>query len=308
VPASIVASAKIRISAGTKVATSKEVFTIITEPKNLVIAPSVCGTSSYKMVWDPIVGAKYEVLKMNGYKFDVVATVTDPTYTFSNITSGDDNWFSVRTVDIATGIVSERVRGVNVEPVSQPVLNAINLPFVENFNSRKASNYVFSKGTTGTIKYEFINSDFVDGVKMAGSGVASSSPWVASTSVNAFTNNSNFVKKVSFCDIDATNLAGKVLRLKFNLLWNSVGPVNKKIFRLVVNGTPINSYENVGVYGGATLSGSKELIYDLSAYAGTTFSLAFESVIDNDFIVVSNDNVYSYTFLTLSQKVCKLKS
>ena len=296
VPAGIVANAKIRIIAGTKVDTSKEVFNIITEPRNLVIAPAVCGTSSYKMDWSPIAGAKYEVLKMNGYKFDLVATVTDPTYTFANVTAGEDNWFSVRTVDIATGITSERVRAVNVDPVSQPVLSAATLPFTENFNTRKATNYVFSTNGTGLVKYEYINANFVDGAKMAGSGVASSSPWVASTSVNAFANNASYIKKVSFCDINASSLAGKVLRLKFNMLWNSVGPINKNFFRLTVNGTPVNSAEGIGVYGG-TASGSKELIYDLSAYAGTTFSLAFESVIDNDVIVVSNDNVYSSVFI-----------
>jgi len=293
VPAGIVANAKVRIIAGSKVDTSKENFNIITEPKNLVIAPSACGTSSYKMDWDAIPGAKYEVLKMNGYKFDVVTTVTDPTYTFTNVTAGVDNWFSVRTVDIATGIISERVRAVNVEPVSQPVLNAVSLPFLENFNERKATNYVFSKGTTGLVKYEYINAEFLDGAKMAGSGDVSSSPWVASTTANAFANNPNFVKKVSFCDIDATSLSGKALRLKFNLLWNSVGAANKNFFRLTVNGTPMNSNGNVSVYGGTVLSGNTELIYDLSAYAGTTFSIAFESVIDNDVIVVSNENVYS---------------
>ncbi|OXE98196.1 S8 family serine peptidase [Flavobacterium araucananum] len=296
-PVGLVANAKIRISAGTKVDVSTAVFNIITEPKNLVIAPSVCGTSSYVMSWDPIVGAKYEVLKMNGYKFDVVATVTDPTYTFTNLTPGENNWFSVRTVDIATGIVSERVRAVNVEPVSQPVISALSLPFVENFNARKATNYVFTEGVTGTVKYEYINPDFLDGAKMSGSGDAPSAPWVASTTANAFTNNPNFIQKVSFCDIDATSLAGKALRLKFNLIWNSVGPVNKNFFRLVVNGTPINSYENVGVYGGTALTGSTELIYDLSAYAGTTFSIGFESAIDNDVIVVSSDNVYNSVFI-----------
>ncbi|WP_082472425.1 S8 family serine peptidase [Flavobacterium sp. Leaf82] len=297
VPAGIVANAKVRVSAGTKVDASTAVFNIITEPKNLTIAPSVCGTSSYQMNWDAIAGAKYEVLKMNGYKFDVVATVTDPTYTFTNLTAGEDNWFSVRTIDIATGIVSERVRAVNVEPVSQPVLNALSLPFLENFNNRKASNYVFTEGVTGTIKYEYIDPTFLDGAKMSGSGEAPSAPWIASTTANAFTNNPNFIQKVSFCDIDATSLAGKALRLKFNLIWNNVGPANKNFFRVVVNGTPINSYENVGVYGGTALAGNTELVYDLSAYAGTTFSIAFQSVIDNDVVVVSSENVYNSVFI-----------
>lgn len=58
VPAGIVANAKVRIIAGSKVDTSREVFNIITEPKNLVIAPSACGVSSYKMDWGPNSGSK----------------------------------------------------------------------------------------------------------------------------------------------------------------------------------------------------------------------------------------------------------
>ncbi|MCD0476576.1 S8 family serine peptidase [Flavobacterium sp. EDS] len=297
IPTGIVANAKIRISAGTKVDVSKEVFTIITEPKNLVIAPSVCGTSSYKMDWDPIEGAKYEVLKMNGYKFDVVATVTEPTYIFDNLAVSEDNWFSVRTVDGITGIVSERVRAVNVEPVFQPVLNALKLPFLENFNNRKATNYVMSKGVAGGIKYEYINAELLDGVKMEGSNTTSTSSWVESTAIDAFANNPDYIKKIAFCDIDATSLAGKNIRMKFNLLWNSVGPVNKSFFRVLINGNLVNSHENKTDYGGTQLSGNTELTYDLSAYAGTTFSIVFETVIDNNFIVVNKKNVYNLVFV-----------
>lgn len=297
VPSGIAAYAKIRISAGSKVDVSKEIFAIMAEPENLVIAPAACGVSSYKMDWDPIAGAKYEVLKMNGYKFDVVATVTDATYTFNNLTVSEDNWFSVRAIDIASGIVSERVPAISVDPATAPVLNALNLPFKENFNERKATNYVFSKGTTGTIKYEYISPELLDGVKMEGSGVTSSAPWVASNATNVFANNPDYIKKMSFCDIDATSLSGKVIRMKFNLLWNSVGAANKNFFRVLVNGTPVNSHENLGVYGGVELAGETELIYDLSAFAGTSFNVSFEAVIDNDFIVVSNENVYSSVFV-----------
>jgi transcription antitermination factor NusG len=68
------------------------------------------------MDWDAIAGAKYEVLKLNGDKFDFVATTNDPTYTFTNLSVGNDNWFTVRAIDIATGVVSEKSRGINVEP------------------------------------------------------------------------------------------------------------------------------------------------------------------------------------------------
>lgn len=298
VPSGIVANSKIRISAGSKVDVSKEIFAIMTEPKNLVIAPAACGVSSYKMDWDPIAGAKYEVLKMNGYKFDVVATVMDPTYTFENLTLSEDNWFSVRAIDIASGITSERVRAINVDPVSAPVLSALNLPYKENFNERKATNYVFSKGSTGIVKYEYVDPVSLDGVKMTGlANSVSSSPWVASTSTpittNAFANNPDYIKRVSFCDIDATSLSGKVIRMKFNLIWNSVGTANKNLFRVLVNGMPINSHENVGVYGGSVLTGNTTVTYDLSAFAGTVFSVKLESVMNNESVRVGNDDVCS---------------
>ncbi|MCC9019553.1 S8 family serine peptidase [Flavobacterium lipolyticum] len=299
VPAAIVANAKIRISAGTKTDTSKENFIIITEPRNFVIAPVTCGATSYKMDWDAIAGAKYEVLKMNGYAFDVVATVTNPTYTFADVTVGDDNWFSVRTVDVATGIVSERVPAVNVEPISQPVLSAINLPFLEDFNTRKATNFVLSKGKAGNMNYYNlkIRDVFSDVVKMEGSHNASLSAWVSSTTANAFSNNPDYIKKITFCDIDATNLVGKKLRMKFNLQWNSIDKSNKNFFRVLVNGVAISSHENIAVYGGTVLGGDADLVYDLSAYAGTSFSIALESVIDNNFVEINNNYFFNSLFI-----------
>jgi hypothetical protein len=40
-----------------------------------------------------------EVLKLNGDKFDFVATTNDPTYTFTNLSGWNDNWFTVRAID-----------------------------------------------------------------------------------------------------------------------------------------------------------------------------------------------------------------
>ena len=58
VPNEIVPNAKIRISAGSRVEVSRETFTIMSEPKNLVITPASCGVAAYKMDWTPIPGAK----------------------------------------------------------------------------------------------------------------------------------------------------------------------------------------------------------------------------------------------------------
>jgi hypothetical protein len=293
VPQGVAQNAKIRVSAGSKVDVSKENFTIMAEPKNLVIAPAICGVSSYKMDWDPIVGAKYEVLKLNGNQFDSVTTVTDPTYTFDNLTAGENNWFTVRAIDIVTNAVSERARAINVEPISKPVLTALNLPFIENFNERKATNYTLSKASTaGSIGYESLNQISLDAVKISGNGVAAPTTWVASTATNAFANNPNYIKRVTFCDIDASSLTAKIIRVKFNLIWNSVA-LNKSFFRVLVNGTPISSYENVLTYSGTTLTGNTTVTYDLTAFAGTTFNLSLEAVIDNDVLNPTTTPVYN---------------
>jgi Subtilase family/Concanavalin A-like lectin/glucanases superfamily/Domain of unknown function (DUF5011)/Secretion system C-terminal sorting domain/CUB domain len=302
VPALISTNAKIRISAGTKVSASKEGFTIMTEPKNLAIESAVCGVNSFLMDWDAIPGAKYEVLKMNGYQFDVVATVTDPNYTFTNITTGEDNWFSVRAINIATNAVSERVRAVNVEPIASPVLTTASLPLKENFNDRKATNYTLSKaGTNGTIGYEFINMDLLDGVEMAGTGTAASPTWAASTTADAFTKNPTYKKTLSFCNIDATSLTGKNIRVKFNLIWSSA-TANKNFFRILANATVLNSNEGVSVYGGTTLNGNTTVTYDLSTFAGNTFSLSLEAINDiaTDFVRIDNVEIYEATATDLA--------
>jgi hypothetical protein len=79
-----------------KLRVSKENFSM-SETKNLVITPASCGISAYKMDWDAITGA-YESFKLNGSKFDLVATVTSPTYTFTDLTVGENNWFTVRAI------------------------------------------------------------------------------------------------------------------------------------------------------------------------------------------------------------------
>jgi hypothetical protein len=79
-------------------------------------------------------------------------------------------------------------RAINVEPIDKPVLTALNLPYKENFNDRKPTNYTLSKASsTGTIGYESRGPVNLDAVKM--SGLMLLGLFVASTTANAFTNN-----------------------------------------------------------------------------------------------------------------------
>lgn len=305
VPEGVVPNAKIRLYAGSRVVQSKETFSIMKEPENLRIVSPTCGESSYKMDWDAIDGVNYEVLKLNGYAFDVVATVTDPTYTFTNLTVGNENWFTVRSIDKVTGLASERARAINVEPIDRSVLTAINLPFKENFNDRKPTNYTLSKASsTGTIGYESISLASLDAVKMSGSATAGSPLWAASNNTNAFTNNPNYIKKLSFCEFDATNLSGKAIRLKFDLIQQNSVATNKNFFRVLINGVPVTSSEGTSVYAGTTTSTSKTLTYNLASLAGTKFNITFEGVMDNDatstpiYNTIFVDNVEIYEAVT----------
>ncbi|MBU0941210.1 MAG: S8 family serine peptidase [Bacteroidetes bacterium] len=295
VPNEIVPNAKIRISAGSRVETSKETFAIMSEPKNLVITPASCGVAAYKMDWTPITGAKYEVLRLNGFEFDIVATVTDPTYTFTDLTVGNNNWFTVRAVDIASGIVSERARAINVEPISKPVLTALNLPFKEDFNDRKPVNYTLSKASAaGSIGFESQSLARLDAVKMSGSSVAGSPLWATSTATTAFTTNSQFIKRLTFCEIDASSLAGSAMRMKFDVIMQNSVTTNKNFFRVLVNGVVQTSTEGLSVYSGTTTSTARTLTYNLAAFAGTKFNLSFEGVMDND---ATSTPVYNTIFV-----------
>lgn len=298
VPAGVVPNAKIRISAGSQVDVSKEAFSIMTVPKSIVITPASCGITAYKLDWAAIVGARYEVLKLNGFTFDLIATVNSPTYTFNNLTVGDNNWFTVRAVDNATGLTSERARAVNVEPIDRPVLTALNLPFRENFNDRKPTNYTLSRASSlGAIGYESTGLASLDAVKMSGAASATSPAWVASTTANAFTNNPSHIKRLTFCEIDATSLAGKAIRMKFDLRWLNSVAANKNFFRVLVNGVPVASNENSTVYGGAATSGNTTLTYNLAAVAGTKFNVIFEGVMDNDIPAAPANPVYNTIFV-----------
>jgi hypothetical protein len=283
VPNGIVPNAKIRISAGSRVEASKETFAIMTEPRNLVFTPASCGVSVYKMDWDVIAGAKYEVLRLNGFEFDVVATVTSPTYTFTDLTVGENNWFTVRAIDIESGLTSERARAINVEPISKPVLTALNLPFTENFNDRKPVNYSLAKASTaGSIGFEYQSLARLDAVKMSGAPGAIATPWVATTATNAFTINANYIKRLNFCEIDASSLSGQAIRIKFDVIMQNSVTTNKNFFRVLVNGVAIRSTELITVYTGTTAATTRTLTYDLAPYAGTKFSVTFEGVMDND--------------------------
>lgn len=300
VPSSVVEKAKIRIIGGNRIDQSKANFNIMAEPINLTIDPAVCGLLSYEFKWDAVPGAKYEVMKLNGNNFEVVAQTTANSYTFNNLQAGPNNWFTVRAIDIATNVVSERARAITVNPINTPTLTLLNLPLKEDFEERKLTNFNLSRaGTSGSTIIDYYNNTTRYAAKLMGSSTPAG--WVASTTANAFANNPNQIKRLSACQIDASSLSGKTLRLKFELNWS--GATNKNFFRVNVNGgTILASHEGTTVYGGTSTSGTRVLYYDMTAFAGTTFNLSLEAVNDlsTDFIFIDNLELYEVKEVDLS--------
>lgn len=292
VPASVVDRARIRVIAGNRIDASKANFTVMAEPINLTIDPAVCGLSSYVFRWDAVPGARYEVMRLSGNSFVSVIQTTETSHTFTNLSPGPNNWFTVRAIDIATNIVSERARAITVDPVVSPVLTTANIPLKEDFEERKINNFRLTRGTSGSAIIDFYNNTTRYAAKLMGS--AATSGWNAtSTTATAFTLNPNHVKGLTACQIDATALSGKNIRLKFILNWS--GQSNRNFFRVNVNGgTILPSHEGTTVYGGTTLTGTRVLYYDITPYAGTSFSLSLEAVndISTNFFFIDDLEIY----------------
>lgn len=300
VPASVVERARIRVIGGNRIDNSKANFTIMAEPTNLTIDPAVCGLSSYEFKWSAVPGAKYEVMRLNGNNFDVVTQTTATSYTFNNLQPGPNNWFTVRAIDIATNVASERARAITVNPIELPVLSVLNLPLKEDFEERKTTNFSLTRsGASGSAIIDYYNNTNRYAAKLMGS--TATAGWVVSTTANAFANNPTQIKRLGACQIDASSLSGKTLRMKFELNWS--GASNKNFFRVNVNGgTILASHEGTTVYGGTSTSGTRILYYDMTAFAGTTFNLSLEAVNDltTDFVFIDNFELYEVKDIDLS--------
>lgn len=293
VPQEVGSNVKVRIISGSKIVSSKELFTIMNRPTNVKTnTVTTCGVDTVELTWNPVVNAKYEVLKLNanGDEFEKIAETAIPSYTVAGLTSS--TVLTVRAIDLTTNAASERAIGVVVNPVTPKALAVNNLPYKEDFESLTASNFTLSGNATGTATLGYWNTTHRNGIVFSGNGVAGTTAWVASSvsgfgatsTCNAFTNNPTYSKKVSFCQFDGTALAGKQLRMSFELRYEqaNTSPLNKIFTRVLVNGTELVSHENTKFYSTSNVSsGSRTPIYDLSAYAGQNINVVIETVFDD---------------------------
>ena len=274
VPAGTTTKAKFRISNGTVLDVDKGTFNVMPVPQNVKIASAQCGGAGpFAMQWDAVANAKYEVLKLNGQVYEHLAEVSTNTFDITDITQNNNNWYCIRAIDLTTGAISQRSLAITVNP-AVPVST---IPFSEKFESQKAENLYFTavKGQ-GNVRY--VNDAQKYGIRLEGTSGATTD-WVAGTNAACFTNNPAYVVKATICNIDATSLAGKIFRLKFDYRQKYRTAAGTSYFRVKVNGDYLTNTDGTQIYGTTNQVSYKSAFYDLTAYAGlSSVSVEFEAV------------------------------
>ncbi|RVU90773.1 T9SS C-terminal target domain-containing protein [Flavobacterium columnare] len=309
VPNEVGTNFKIRILSGGKVVSSKQVFTLMPRPENFKSETVTnCGTTDFKLTWDVIPNAKYEILKLsaNGEDFEVIAET--PTNEYAINTTNKDV-YTVRAISLTTNAVSERAIAIILNPLNSKELTAVSLPYKEDFETLSPSNITLTSNPTGKADITYATPKGRNGIVFSSNGVAGATPWVASSvlgfgdtsTTNAFKDNPTYIKKATFCEFDATALAGKKIRLKYDVRYENPNFSSNKIFlRVLVNGTELVSDQGYKFITGMAGSGSP--IYDLSAYAGGKINLVFETAMDDSDVnttskktsTLSLDNIMLY--------------
>ena len=275
---------KFRISNGSALDVDKGSFYVMPVPQNVKIAQAQCaGAGPFTMQWDAVANAKYEVLKLNGQAYEHITDVTTNSYDITAITQNINNWYCVRAIDLSTGAISQRSLAVTVNPA----VAVASLPFNEKFESQKAVNFYFTAGKgQGNVRY--VNDAQKFGMRLEGTSGATAD-WVAGTDAACFTNNPSYIVKASVCNIDATSLAGKIFRLKFDYRQKYRTAVGTSYFRVKVNGDYLPNTDGTTVYGATPQVSYKSVYYDLTAYAGlASVNVEFEAVCKTNYTIYLN--------------------
>lgn len=286
VPSDITANARIRVSNGSKLSISKGSFMIMSVPKNVKVGQAQCGGDGpFTLQWDVVANAKYEVLKLHGQVYEHIAEVTTNSYDITGITQNNDNWYCVRSIDLTSGAVSERSLAVTVNPA----VAVTSLPFKQDFESQKAPNFYFTS-VKGQGNVRFVNTTNKYGIRLEGPSETTST-WVTDATPTCFTSNPNYVVTASICNIDATSMAGKVFRLKFDYRQKYRTAAGTSYFRVKVNGDYLANTEGTTIYGATNQVNYKSVYYDISAYAGLDkIKIEFEAVCKTNYTTYINSS------------------
>ena len=268
--------AMMRIRQGNAVDITQSTFALMGVPTDLQVQSATpCDASSYKLAWWAVDGAaEYAVLKLdeaNGTYVELGRT-NDTVYTLPTL-GAERNIYSVAAIS-ADGAKSERAVAV-MATTSQP-LNLVSLPFKETFTEFLSPYIALNSGEY--VEQTWAQSPFeysrVQMVVFKGTGA--NAAWNASGDL--FEANPANVATARICQVDASHVRGP-LWLRMAAALHRSG-VNNAALRVVVNGTDVIA-DNLGRTSVQQLGDDNFSHYDLSAYAGTTFSVSIEAVLRN---------------------------
>jgi hypothetical protein len=274
IPTGTTSAGKLRISNGLRLNVDKGSFHVMPVPQNVKVPSVQCGVAGpYTIQWDAVANARYEILKLDGLLYKHLADATSTNYNIVGIVPDKDNLYCIRAIDLTTGAISQRSLAVTLEAAA-PVAS---LPYREKFDSQSSANFCFT-ADKGLANVRYINITQQYGIRLEGTSGATTD-WVASTDTTCFAKNPTYVVKASIGNIDASQMAGKHFRLKFDYRQKYRTSAGTSYFRVKVNGNYLTSMEGTQIYGTTNQSSYKSVYYDLSAYAGLpSLSIDFEAV------------------------------
>jgi len=287
-------------------------FSIAAVPTELkVIAPD-CGTEGWNLSWKAVDGAdKYQILKadINQGIYTKIGESSNANFELPSLTEGR-NIFSVTSVFGET--VSERSYALIANPSLPLDLTTAQLPFQESFEHFPSDFVKVSKqsGTNFGYTPTVFTYDQAHCLYMAGS--EDTEDWDATGDV--FVNNPEDVISAKICQMNTTGISGELWMRTAAQMFNSGEETNAN-FRVLADGNPLTNTLGKTVIN-TIESGEYIMYWDLSEYAGKSFSLEFQAALKNpkDSIQLGHIKIYqpkydiSLSALSSSEKAISLST
>jgi hypothetical protein len=287
-------------------------FSIATVPTDLKINAPDCGTEGWDLSWEPVEGAdKYQILKadVNQGTYTKIGESVSPNFDLPSLTE-ERNIFSVASVFGET--VSERSYALIVNPSLPLDLTTAQLPFIESFE-HYPSDFVRVINRTGT-NFGYTPTVFTyeqaHCLYMAGS--EDTEDWDATGDV--FENNPEDLISAKICQLNTTGISGELWMRTAAQMFNSGEETNAN-FRVLADGIQLTNTLGKSVIN-TIESGEYIMYWNLSDYAGKSFSLEFQAALRNpkDSIQLGHIKIYqpkydiSLSALSSSEKATTLSA
>lgn len=253
------AQVKLRLSNNLTYVETPQPFNIMPVPQNVSTeAKPSTDDDPYVLNWDKLDSAKYEILKVNGNKYELIGESDYNTSIVAKPSNDDNDWYTVRAIDITSGAVSERSIAVKLNTAST---EAITSPYTIDFNDQN-DNDVKLYSNKGSAMLKYITKVDAYGIMLEGN--SSNSDWVNSTDGEAcFNNNPSYISTLTLGNIQA-NSAQNELELSFDFR-QKLTEENSSFFRVKINDIVVPNTSGDTIYSQEVVSYQK-VCYNLSEY------------------------------------------